>query len=122
MKVNWNDYELVLEEESSKECEVTGRDMGGIDRFTCDVSTLVDRDKSPRWIPENCRDSYGGYQSYTFYFLSVDDEAVHLYTDKHYREDIILHPGKKWSSGWYSFGSWDYCVRLELRKKQQKES
>ena len=27
MAVNWNEYELVLEAESSKECEVTGRDI-----------------------------------------------------------------------------------------------
>ncbi len=116
MAVNWNEYELVLEEESSKECEVTGRDMGGTDVFTCDVSALI-KTKSPQWHPQNCRDSYGGYQSYTFYFLSAGDEAVHLYTDKHYRQDITLKLGEQWSSGWYSFGSWDYCVRLKLRKK-----
>ena len=116
MAINWKDYELVLEEESSKECEVTGRDMGGTDVFTCDVCALIGN-KSPKWMPQNCRDSYGGYQSYTFYFLNADDEPVHLYTDKHYRQDITLKPGEQWSSGWYSFGSWDYNVRLKLRKK-----
>ena len=116
MAVNWNNYELVLEEESSKECEVTGRDMGGVDVFTCDVSKLIGNE-SPRWQTENGSASYGGYQSYTFYFLSADDEAVHLYTDKHYRQDITLRPGESWSSGWYSFGTWDYCVRLKLRAK-----
>ena len=121
MEINWNDYELVLKEESSKECEVTGRDMGGIDVFTCSVASLISN-QSPKWNPKNCRGSYGGYQSYTFYFLGADEEAVHLYTDKHYRQDITLKPGENWSSGWYSFGSWDYCVRLELRKIQQKES
>ena len=115
MAINWNDYELVLKEESSKECEVTGRDMGGIDVFTCPVANLISN-QSPKWQPQNCRDSYGGYQSYTFYFLSADDEAVHLYTDKHYRVDITLKPGDTWSSGWYCFGTWSYCVKLELRK------
>ena len=121
MAVNWNDYELVLKEESSKECEVTGRDMGGIVVFTCDVRTLIEN-KSPRWQPEKGSTSYGGYQSYTFYFLNADDEAVHLYTNKHYRQDITLHPDDHWSSGWYSFGTWNYHVSLELRKKQQKDS
>lgn len=117
MAVNWNDYELVLKEESSKECEVTGRDMGGIDVYTCDVSKLIENN-SPAWQPEKGSASYGGYQSYRFYFLSADDEAVHLYIDKHYRQDITLRPGESWSSGWYGFGTWSYCVRLELRKKQ----
>ena len=118
MAVNWNDYELVLKEESSKECEVTGRDMGVTKVYTCDVSKLIENN-SLAWQPEKGSDSYGGYQSYTFYFLSADDEAVHLYTNKHYRQDIKLLPdGEKWSSGWYGFGTWSYCVRLELRKKQ----
>ena len=121
MAVNWNDYELVLEEESSKECEVTGRDMGGIATYTCPVSDLIEN-KSPRWQSKKGSDGYGGYQSYTFYFLSADEEAVHLYTDKHYRQDITLRPDESWSSGWYGFGTWSYCVRLKLRKKQQKDS
>ena len=118
MAINWKEYELVLVEDSSKECEVTGRDMGGIDRFSCPVADLVEK-QSPKWTPENCRDTYGGYQSYTFYFLGADDEAVHLYTDKHYRVNIDLKPGEEWSNGWYSFGTWDYCVTLKLRKKEQ---
>jgi hypothetical protein len=119
MAIDWNEYELVLEEDSSKECEVTGRDMGGIDRFTCPVSDLIEG-KSPHWTPENCRDSYGGYQSYTFYFLRADEEAVHLYTDKHYRQDIDLKPGETWTSGWYSFGEWSYCVSLQVSKKNKQ--
>lgn len=120
MAVNWNDYELVLEEESSKECEVTGREMGGTNRYVYPVSELIDSDMSLRWKREDGREgSYGGYQSYTFYFLRVDGDAVYLYTDKHYRVDITLHPdGEEWSSGWYDFGTWSYCVRLSLRKKQ----
>lgn len=51
MAVNWNEYELVLEAESSKECEVTGRDMGGTETFTCPVSDLIEN-KSPKWTPE----------------------------------------------------------------------
>ena len=120
MAINWNEYELVLEEESSKECEVTGREMGGTDRFVCPVSELIGEGKSPRWQREDGRNgSYGGYQSYTFYFLRVDDKAVYLSTDTHYRVDITLYPdGEKWSSGWYDFGTWSYIVRLSLRKKQ----
>lgn len=117
MAVNWNDYELVLKEESSKECEVTGRDMGGIEIYTCPVSDLIEN-KNPRWIPQDNNSSYGGYQSYTFYFLRADEESIHLYTDKHYRQDITLKPGEEWSSGWFSFGSWDYLTSLELRKKE----
>jgi len=117
MAVNWNDYELVLKEESSKECEVTGRDMGGIEIYTCPVSDLIEN-KNPRWTPKDSNSSYGGYQSYTFYFLRADEESIHLYTDKHYRQDITLKPGEEWSSGWFSFGSWDYLTSLELRKKE----
>lgn len=121
MAINWNDYELVLEEDSSKECEVTGREMGGIDVFTCPVSDLIEN-KSPQWHSKSGSYSYGGYQSYTFYFLSADNEAVNLYTDKHYRQDIKLLPdGEKWSSGWYSFGEWSYCVRLYVRKIKTNE-
>ena len=119
MAVDWKQYELVLEEDSSKECEVTGRDMGGTDIFTCPVSDMIEG-KSPKWIPQNCRDSYGGYQSYTFYFLRTDEEAVYLYTDRHYRVDIILKPGEEWSSGWYDFGTWSYCVTLKLKRKENK--
>ena len=54
--------------------------------------------------------------------IRADDEAVHLYTDKHYRQDIKLLPdGEKWSSGWYSFGEWSYCVRLYVRKIKTNE-
>lgn len=117
MAIDWNEYDLVLEEESSKECEVTGRDMGGTDTFICPVKDLIENN-SPRWTPQGNYDSYGGYQSYSFTFHKVDDEAVYLSTDKHYHEDIVLKPGDKWSSGWYGFGSWDYCVRLMLRKRE----
>jgi hypothetical protein len=117
MAVNWNEYELVLEAESSKECEVTGRDMGDTETFTCPVSDLIEN-KSPKWTPQGNYGSYGGYESYTFYFLRVDEDCIHLYTDKYFRQDITLKPGERWSSGWSSFGSWDYCTSLKLRKKE----
>ena len=119
MAINWSEYELVLEENSSKECEVTGRDMGGTKTFTCPVSALTG-DELPRWTSDsNYR--YGGYQAYTFYFLRTDDEAIYLYTDKFHRQEIRLQPNEIWSSGWYSFGEWSYCVRLQVRKKQTNE-
>lgn len=117
--IDWNEYELVLEEESSKECEVTGRDMGGIESFTCPLRDLINPDQSPKWTPEGNYGSYGGYQAYHFTFKQVDDEGVHLEADNGYTSKILLkpfEPDNKWSSGWYSFGSWSYCVRLSLRK------
>ena len=57
MAVNWNDYELVLKEESSKECEVTGRDMGVTKVYTCDVSKLIENN-SLAWQPEKGSDLF----------------------------------------------------------------
>ena len=114
--IDWNEYELVLEEESEKECEVTGRDMGGIESFTCPLRDLINSDGTPQWTPKGDYYSYGGYQAYHFRFKHVDDEGVHLAVDRSYSQDIVLKPGEKWSSGWYDFGSWSYCVRLTLRK------
>ena len=112
MAINWNDYELVLEEESSKECEVTGRDMGGIATYTCPVGELLNKEGSPKWTPEG----YGGYQAYRFFFERADDEKLYMRAEKNYTERFELKPGDKWSSSWYSFGTWSYCVRLKLRK------
>jgi hypothetical protein len=122
MAIDWNEYELVLEEESSKVCEVTGDDMGGSEFFTCPLRDLIKPDKSPRWTPEGNYGSYGGYQAYHFSFKGADDEGVHIAVDKHYKEEIVLKPGDKWSSGWYSFGEWSYCVRLTLRKIEKTQN
>lgn len=123
--IDWNEYELVLEEESEKECEVTGREMGDIESFTCPLRDLITPDRSPKWTPEGDYGTYGGYQAYHFIFKKVDDEGVHLEAENGYTTSILLKPSEpenKWSSGWYGFGSWNYCVRLTLRKIKQNES
>ena len=120
MAINWNEYELVLKERSSKECEVTGRDMGGTDIFTCPISKLQ-KGLSPKWTPESGYGDYGGYQSYQFTFKGTDDESVHVSVYKHYHIDVVLKPGEEWSDGWYEFGSWSYCVSLSVRKIEQKQ-
>ena len=119
MAINWNEYELVLKEDSSKECEVTGRDMGGTETFICPIKDLIENN-SPEWKPLGNYSSYGGYQAYHFSFKHVDDEGIHLVVDRSYSQDIILKPGEEWSSGWYCFGEWSYCVRLSLRKTENK--
>ena len=117
--IDWNEYELVLEEESSKECEVTGRDMGGIESFTCPLRDLINPEGSPKWTPNGNYGSYGGYQAYHFTYKKVDDQGVYLEADHGYASKILLkpfEPDNTWSSGWYCYGSWSYCVRLTLRK------
>lgn len=121
--IDWNEYELVLEEESSKENEVTGDDMGGTESFTCPLSDLINPDRSPKWTPEGNYGNYGGYQAYHFTFKKADDEGIHLEADHGYTSRILLkpiEPDNKWSSGWYDYGSWSYCVRLSLRKIENK--
>lgn len=110
MAVNWNEYELVLEASERKENEVTGETMGDTSIHTCPVNKLV-KDKLVPWEP-----GYGGYEVYEFTFAGVDDEAVHLVIYRWCHQNVALKPGEEWSSGWYSFGSWDFDVRVTLRK------
>lgn len=117
--IDWNEYELVLKEDSSKVSEVTGEDMGGTESFTCKISDLL-KCNEPKWTRENAYSDYGGYQAYVFSFKCVDDEGVHILPDRHYKTEIILKPNEEWSSGWYCFGEWSYCVRLSLRKIENK--
>ena len=121
MAINWNEYELVLTEDSYKVCEVTGRDMGGPETFTCKISDLFKYNR-PKWLPEGNYNSYGGYQTYQFVFKGVDDEGVHMVVDRLYHIDIVLKPGEEWSSGWYSFGEWSYAVKLALRKIEKTQN
>ena len=115
MATNWNDYELVLEASDSKECEVTGRNMGGTNTHVCPVSKLKENEQV-RWEP-----SYGGYHAVKVTFLSTDDTAIHLSIDIGFPSEQSLKPGEEWRSGWYSFGSWDYHVALKLQKKTEKQ-
>lgn len=108
--INWNEYELVLEDSSSKECEVTGREMGGTEVHTCPVSELI-ANEQVRWSRD-----YGGYGSVRVTFLSANEEGVHLNIYNGYDALYTLKIGEKWTSGWYSFGSWDYYVKIYLRK------
>ena len=114
MATNWNDYELVLEATDSKECEVTGRSMGGSNTHVCPISEMKENELV-RWEP-----SYGGYDAVKVTFLSSDDTAIYLDIDNGYSSKRSLKPNEEWRSGWYSFGSWDYHVTLKLRKKQDR--
>lgn len=110
MAVDWKNYELVLEASDRKECEVTGRDMGGTEEYTCPVCKLKENEPVP-WEP-----SYGGYEAINVSFLRTDDEAVYLNIHSFYHSEKALKPGEDWESGWWSFGTWDYHVRITLRK------
>lgn len=110
MAMNWKEYELVLEAKDHKVCEVTGRNMGGTSIHTCPVSKLV-KNKEVPWKP-----SYGGYEAVECKFAGTDNEAVHLIFFKGLHIEKALKPDESWLSGWYSFGSWDYCVEVKLRK------
>ena len=103
---------MVLEATSQKECEVTGRDMGGTDVYTCPVGKLKENEPVP-WEP-----SYGGYDTIKVTFLHTDDEAVHLNIYNSYHIEKALKPDDQWESGWWSFGSWDYHVRIKLRERE----
>lgn len=108
MAVNWKDYGLVLEATDSKECEVTGRDMGGTSTHLCPISQMAEN-KQVDWTPQ-----YGGYNAVKVTFLGVDDESVRLRLHSGYDFDKSLKPGEEWSSGWYSFGTWSYHVKIRL--------
>ena len=124
MAINWNEYELVLEEDSDKECEVTERRMGHTETFVCPIADLK-RGQSPNWIPQGNYSSYAGYQTYRISFIKADKEGVHLMVSRSYSDEIILKPDEPdnmWRSGWYDFGSWSYLVTLKLRKTTDKEN
>ena len=108
--INWNEYELVLEDSSSKECEVTGREMGGTEEHTCPISKLI-ANEQVRWSGD-----YGGYSAIRVTFLGADEDGVHLNIYNGYEALCTLKIGERWSSGWYSFGTWDYHVALFLRE------
>lgn len=115
MAVEWKKYELVLEESDSKECEVTGRDMGGTQTHVCPVAKMK-KNSNVMWEP-----AYGGYHAVKVTFLDTDDEAVHLHIYNGYDIDKYLKPGEEWNSGWYSFGSWNYYVAIRLKKTASHE-
>ena len=111
--INWKEYELVLEDSSSKECEVTGQEMGGTEEHTCPISKMI-ADEKVRWSGD-----YGGYSAIRVIFLGADEDGVHLKIYNGYEALYTLKIGERWSSGWYSFGTWDYHVALFLRKISQ---
>lgn len=110
MALKIEDYELALIASDQKECEVTGRDMGGTETHVCPLNKM-EAGKMVVWEP-----SYGGYGSVKVTFLGVDDEAVHLSIYNGYDSDKDLKPGEEWNSGWYDFGSWSYHVKIKLQK------
>lgn len=115
MAINWKDYKLVLIDESKKECEVTGRDMGGIENHECPVDKMK-AGEQVMWTP-----GYGGYQTVDCKFQGADDEGIHLIIHSGYDIQKTLKPGEEWSSGWYSFGTWDYIVKIRLEKIVKEE-
>ena len=116
MKINWENYELVLLATDHKECEVTGRDMGGTTTHVCPISKMVEN-KQVTWEPD-----YSGYQSVGVTFLGADDEVVRFRIYNGYNSNHDFKPGDEWSSGWYDFGSWSYHVKLKLQKIKEEDS
>lgn len=121
MTINWEKYELVLVEDSDKECEVTGNNLGSAKTFICPVSDL-EVGKSPNWIPQGNYSSYGGYQSIRITFQKLDNEGAHFELYLGYKNEIVLtpfEPKNKWESGSYGFGSYRYFVTLTLKEKEK---
>lgn len=112
---------LVLICSSDKECEVTGKSMGGDYRFECPVSQL-----RPGSYIHWTACSYMDMPESSVICESVEDDKVVLtqynYSDqssRHYPNKVVLTPGgEEWSSGWYCWGSWSYCHTLRLEEKK----
>ena len=109
--MNWNDYELVLKASDSKECEVTGRDMGGDSEHVCPIGKM-EKDQWVEWTPE-----YGGFDTVKVTFLGTDGESVLLNIYKSYNRRVALKPGEEWKDNWCS-GEWSYHVKIWLREKE----
>lgn len=111
MAMNWNEYEIILLDESSKECEVTGREMGGeVVNSSGPISKLVPN------TPINWSNHYGGYGSVEVKFLGTENDGVVLDIYNGYHAKHTLHLGDEWTSGWNSFGTWDYFVTIYIQK------
>ena len=122
----WKDYVFLLIEDSYKECEVTGHSMGGPEKL---VSPSVSKMKPDGWIKWTKLDNYGENQC-SVYCEDISNEMVklkiynasdlseHCYPNYHeFRQE-----GDEWSSGWYCWGSWSYCHKIRLMKKENLQS
>lgn len=115
MAVNWKNYQLLLTDTDSKECEVTGRDMGGTATHQCPVSAMKENEQVV-WKPR-----YGGYEAVTVTFLGTDDETIHLRLHSGFDFNKDLKPDEEWESGWYSFGTWSHYVKIKLQKIEEDD-
>ena len=106
--------ELVLRfvDSSYKECEVTGRDMGGDDTFEKPLSTLK----------RGCVEWGGRFDpNHSVCIQSVDDDSVEVSVTTVSRN--VLGPkrlgvGETWRYS-YMFGEWSYGFTLTLIEKNR---
>lgn len=103
-----NNLILKLVDSSEKECEVTGRMMGGDDVYEIPVSNL--KLGLLKW-PQ------GGNPDHSINIIAVGDDFVKLSVRNVAGtwEEYTLHVGEKASSG-YMFGEWSYSYRVTLEE------
>jgi len=102
-----NNLILRLVDSSSKECEVTGRMMGGDDVYEIPISGL--KLGSVNW-PQR------GDPDHTVHVLSVGKDVVKVdvrTVSGHLDGPFELHVGDKKSS-YYCFGEWSYGYTVSL--------
>lgn len=106
--------ELVLRfvDSSYKECEVTGRDMGGDDLFEIPLSSLKCGvvDWAQKYIPNH---------SVHIQEVGSDYVVAHVTTvSRSVLGPKTIHIGEKWNCN-YMFGEWSYGFTLTLVEKNR---
>ena len=99
---------LKLVDSSEKECEVTGRLMGGKDEYEIPVSVLK---------PGVLKWPQGGDPDHSINIIAVGEDFVKLSVRNVAGtwEEYTLHVGEKASSG-YMFGEWSYSYRVTIEE------
>ena len=103
-----NNIILRLIDSSQKECEVTGREMGGENIFETPVSNLTTG--TVRW-PQKQEPNHSIHINKIcsdYIVLSVRSVSGAM------SNPITLHPGEIYKYGWYSFGEWSFSYEVSL--------
>lgn len=106
---------LKLVDSSEKECEVTGRMMGGDDVYEIPVSQLIPGNGLLKWPQQ-------GEPDHSIIIKEVGDDYVLLTvrTVSGTWYEYTLHIGEKASSG-YCFGEWSYGYVISLEEAPEEK-
>ena len=101
------DYLLVLNDYSSKECEVTGEELGGDYYYEILLSML--KPGLVEWPNSSRRPEH----AIEVKKVGKDYVSIVVYDVARSQHSVTLHPGESYSDG-YCFGEWSYFCRVSL--------